>query len=85
MNSYLLVYNRRTGALDVKEFAGPEGRSAALRSRIATERLQNRDEVEVVVIAADSPAELRRTHSRYFETVGSLARSAGGRLHKSAI
>lgn len=80
MNSYLLVYDRRSGHLDSQEYGGPDGRAEALRQRILLERQHRRGDIEVVVIAADSMDELRRTHSRYFSSVSSLTREAEGRL-----
>jgi len=80
MNNYLLVYDRRSGALTVEEFAGPSGRAPALKARLQMERQPGHEDTEVVVIAADSQDDLKRTHARYFGSVATLARSAGGRL-----
>jgi hypothetical protein len=77
--NFLLAYDRRTGALEIKEFRGENARARALAARLQTEGRSRGTDREVVVIAADSKDELRRTHARYFQTVGDLARSAAKR------
>lgn len=67
MPNFLLVFNRRTGALsDLREFDEyPE----AMRARFASERKHKHEsDVEVVVLTARSEQELRATHSRYFQS-----------------
>lgn len=84
MNSYLVVYDRRSGHRDITEYPGPGGRTVALQERLRVERKHRRDHVEVVVITANSQDELRRTHSRYFGTVSELADAAGRRIGAGA-
>jgi hypothetical protein len=70
---YLLVYDRRRGALlEEKEFTD---RHSAMKARFQAERKGLPPDVEVVVLGADSPDALRRTHARYFQTLSELARS----------
>lgn len=72
MKHFLLVFDRTEGRLyRLAEFATS---SAALEARFEAERLhRGRPEVEVVVLTADSKADLKRTHARYFQNVGQLA------------
>ena len=72
MNYFLLIYNQRSGDLEVEEFA--QAADAALDRRFELER-ENRDrpEVEVVVLSAQSLEALERTHARYFKNVRQLA------------
>jgi hypothetical protein len=70
---YLLVFDRRRGALlEEKEFTD---RPSALKARFQAERKGHSSDVEIVVLGADSPDALRRTHARYFQTMRELARS----------
>lgn len=70
MNSYVLVYERSTGALRHEEF-GPGRRVEAFARRLVLER-QVGPGTEVVVLHGDSLEDLRTTHRRYFEDVGQL-------------
>jgi hypothetical protein len=75
MSYYLVVYDRSTGAVELEEFTEQQ-RDLALHRRFEYEREQrNRPEIEVVVLGAESPEVLRRTHARYFKTVQELAKS----------
>lgn len=66
LKHFLLVYNRKSGETDVREFAPSEGRDA-LRARFQLEReLRGQDDTEIVVLTGASLASLRKTHSRYF-------------------
>jgi hypothetical protein len=66
VNYYLVIYRRRAGEADVRDF-GPD-RSAALRARFALERSSEvNGDTEVVVLGARSRSALERTHARYFE------------------
>lgn len=66
LKHFLLVYDRRTGETNVREFAPAEGRDA-LRARFRLEReLRGQDDMEIVVLTGASLASLRKTHSRYF-------------------
>jgi hypothetical protein len=72
MLNFLIVYNRRTGAQSVQEFAAGHGREA-IRARFACERAHRGDnDVEVVVLTSESRATLEQTHSRYFKSVQEL-------------
>lgn len=75
MKSFLLVYNRRTGALDYKEYSGPTARKRAFAGRLSRELSKDVD-VEIVVLSADSLDELKRTHGRYFSSARDLVRGA---------
>lgn len=71
---FLLVYDRRRGRLlrPVAQF-GSADREAVLREREAliAERIDDPN-IEVVLLSARSVDDLRRTHARYFKTVGEL-------------
>ena len=74
---YLLVYERARGELVAeREF---EDGAEALSARFRVERegeWEGRplsDDVEVIVLGADSAQTLRRTHARYFMTIGEMA------------
>jgi hypothetical protein len=68
MKYYVVVYDRARAHLD--ELRAFTSRHDALRERFRWERL--RPEAEVVVLAAPSEDALRRTHGRYFSTIGEL-------------
>jgi hypothetical protein len=75
MRYFLVVYNRSTGAVEVKDFAASQ-RERALEERFARELTERgRSEIEVVLLGAESLAALKRTHSRYFKTARELAAS----------
>lgn len=68
---FLIEYHQGTGAFELKHF---DDRRAALRARLASEELHANDpQMEIVVLGARSQADLMRTHSRYFKSVGELA------------
>lgn len=71
MPNFLLVFNRRTGERsELQEFANA---GDAIRARFELEQSHRGEpDVEVVVLTARSESEIRRTHSRYFETVDEL-------------
>ncbi len=75
MQQYLLVYNRRRGAIirhSRFRAAGP-----ALAARFAAEReFRHEPDIEVVVLGADSWESLKHTHARYFKGVQELAKAA---------
>ncbi len=78
MNYFLIVYDTAAGEiLELKRF-GAAQRALALSKRFARE-LAERDKrnIEVVLLSAESEDELRRTHSRYFESSAELAESIG--------
>lgn len=75
MQHFLVVYDRRAGAI-VREEAFDNERDA-LTERFRTERLHRADDdIEVVVLSAESRRALRRTHARYFLTLSELASDA---------
>lgn len=76
MRSFLIVYNRRTGSNDVREFPVGHGREA-IRARFEEERLHRGDpDIEVVVLGSRSREELMKTHSRYFRSARQMVESA---------
>jgi hypothetical protein len=74
--SFLLRYDRRTGALEVTEYAGAQARERALAARVRAEDERPSEDVEVVALTADSLEELHRTHGRYFFSPAELVRRA---------
>ncbi len=76
MRYFLLVYDRRERNLrECKEF-GPAEREKALEERFGREvDLQSAQDVEVVVIGAESRAVLETTHARYFRSIGEMTKS----------
>jgi hypothetical protein len=72
MRYFLLVYDRRLGRLiDEVEF---DDEKDALSSRFARERAERAtpDDVEIVVLGAQSRSALERTHARYFKSPSEL-------------
>lgn len=63
MKHFLIVFNRKTGARKIVEYA--DARQAILR-RLAEEEANNDNDVEIVVIGSPSLEDLKVTHSRYF-------------------
>jgi low affinity Fe/Cu permease len=76
---FLIEYDRAAGKLVRMQTFTNSQRGAALEARLAREiALQNQTKKhEVVVLEAASEEDLRATHRRYFEDVGSLSRAAG--------
>ena len=73
MKLFLLIFDRVRGELlDQREFS--DG-SEALKARFAAERQGWPGHVEIVVLSADSVETIRRTHSRYFMSLGEMARN----------
>ena len=72
MNHYLVVFDRSRGTVLHHQRYGD--RNKALEARFAAER-EHRDEpaIGVVVLGAQSWEALRRTHGRYFKSIGQLA------------
>jgi spore cortex formation protein SpoVR/YcgB (stage V sporulation) len=76
MRNFLVVYNRRTGASTVQEFAAGRGREA-IRERFALERAHRGEpDIEIVVLGSRSREELLKTHSRYFRSVAEIVKNA---------
>lgn len=75
---FVIEYDRSAGRLVKMRTFSNSQRSIALEVRLAREialqRLRKRH--EVVVLEAASEEDLRATHRRYFEDVGSLTRAA---------
>lgn len=75
MNHYLIVFDRPRSAILRQETFST--RQAALQARFEAEReLDPNGEVEVVVLGANSPEALKRTHSRYFRGLTQLFESS---------
>ena len=79
MNSYLMVYDREHGQLlELKEFSS---QAAAMRRRFVLERQHAEDDqIEIVVLMAESESLLRKTHARYFTSLGDLLSNMSARL-----
>ena len=76
MRNYLVVYNRRTGANTVREFAAGCGREA-IRERFALERAHRGEpDIEIVVLGSSSREELLKTHARYFRSATEMVEGA---------
>ena len=79
MKLFLLVYDRKAGALISRREFSAEQRADALEERFAQERsLADRADVEVVLLGAESWEALEKTHSRYFKTIEDLLRPTAG-------
>ena len=77
MKHFLLLFDRVRGELITeREF---DDAAEALRTRFRIEREREWEgrpltrDVEIVVLGADSAQTLRRTHRRYFMTIGEMA------------
>lgn len=72
--NFLVVYEQSSGKVELECFGD---RDEALRARWARELVEaDRPGVEVVVLTAESEADLRRTHGRYFRGLSELVREA---------
>jgi len=74
MSFYLLTFNRATRELDIERIDDAE--LARDRLRDVERRTQEMKDLEVVLLSASDEDELRRTHSRYFETFEELLAEA---------
>ena len=79
MKHFLLVYERSSGELIAEQEFDDGAEALSARFRVEREgqwegRPLSRD-VEIVVLGADSAQTLRRTHARYFMTIGEMALS----------
>lgn len=75
MRHYLVIYDRQEG--QIIRHKGYRAADRALRARFDAEReFRGRQDIEVVVLGAESWDSLPRTHARYFERVQDLAASA---------
>jgi hypothetical protein len=71
-NYFLLIYNLSTRDLDIEEF-GADDVGAASAYTECEQRFQDFDDVEVVLVGADSLETVKLTHSHYFvQTTGDL-------------
>jgi RAB protein geranylgeranyltransferase component A len=74
MTHFLLVYDRAEGRV-LREEPFNNHRDA-LVARFEAERLhRGNDDIEVVVLSAESSEAIRKTHARYFQTIGEIAAS----------
>ena len=77
MNFYVLIYNQAEGRLLDVENYGADAADAALARRFELDRENSGvPDIEVVLLSAESEEALRRTHSRYFKSVGELIHGA---------
>lgn len=75
MNHYLMVFDRARGAV-IEEKVYTD-RHLAMRARFDAERRHRADAgIEVVVLTAESEADLHRTHARYFSRLREMFQSA---------
>lgn len=70
MALFLLTYNRRTREVDVDEITDHHEGLARLFE--AEQRLRHEPDLEIVMLAAEDEDDLRKTHSRFFESVDEL-------------
>jgi hypothetical protein len=71
VNHYLIVFDRSKSAILRQESF--DTRQAALQARFEAElELGSNSDIEIVVLGANSPEALRRTHSRYFRALRQL-------------
>jgi hypothetical protein len=73
---FLIEYDRSSGTVkEMRKFAD-SSRKLAEDTRLELELRLNREGVEHEVVLLEAPSEeaLRRTHSRYFESVAEIAR-----------
>lgn len=77
MRQFLLVYDRSSGELVSMESFDEDKRSDALhhRSRLEIE-YGDQSEIEVVLLSAASLDDLKKTHSRYFESLEAMISDA---------
>ena len=72
VSHFLLVFDRAHGRLLREQSFGDHRQ--ALVERFKAERLhRDQPDIEVVVLSAESKEALRLTHSRYFQSISSLA------------
>lgn len=73
---FLIEYDRSSGTIKEMRKFDDSSRKLADETRLELELKLNREGVEheVVLLEASSEEALRRTHSRYFESVAEIAR-----------
>ncbi|GHH76007.1 hypothetical protein [Promicromonospora soli] len=64
--SFVIEYDRRTGAVRVEEFTGERANRAGVLRRLELERARTDKNIEIVSLVSDSLETIRSTHSRYF-------------------
>jgi hypothetical protein len=74
MNLYLLIFNRKSGSVELQAFSDPH--EAIERLREAERRRSDEPELEIVLLNASDIGDLRRTHARYFESITELLEPA---------
>jgi hypothetical protein len=74
MNLYLLIFDRTKGSVEIREFSDAE--EAVVNLLEAERRRAYAPELEVVLLNAVDEDDLRRTHSRYFESIEELLEPA---------
>lgn len=72
MQHFLIVYRRSAGRLLCERSFGTDHHSAAVERSKLERQYRHDADVEVIVLTASSSQALRRTHSRYFKTLGEL-------------
>jgi hypothetical protein len=83
VNHYLMVFDRVEGR--VLRLAHCENAVLAMRARFEAERSYGAAKnIEIVVLGAQSEAELRETHARYFEDAGQLTMTGLSRADRVA-
>jgi len=75
---FLIEYDRSQGSIVQKRQYDEASREVAEEERLKLELDLNRQGVEHEVVILDAPSKeaLRRTHSRYFESVAELVRGS---------
>jgi hypothetical protein len=73
---FLIEYDRPSGTIKEMRTFNDSSRKLAEEARLELELRLNREGVEheVVILEASSEVALRRTHSRYFESLAEIAR-----------
>ena len=77
MQYFLIVYNRRSGAVLQQRIFPARRRAEAMRARFkAEDKYRDDPDIEVVVLGAESAEHLRQTHARYFGAASDLVSRA---------
>jgi len=80
MKRFLVIFNRSSGTLlELRDMAGSANEAMTARLE-AEERFRQDSAVEVVVLGANSRADLITTHARYFKNLDALARQVGAAI-----
>ena len=85
VNHYLLTFDRLSGHLDIRSFEGADSGHVALKARFEAEKESTDPNVEIVVIQAASVDNIRRTHSRYFMSLGELVEDFESSLAEPSV